>query len=80
MSIQDEIFRVEGLQVNEGQAAHFGKTATESLQDAERRFLLAAVVAEVGTQIQDLWLQLGAEQFPAALSVPDIKLAYWSSK
>ena len=80
MSIADEIFRVEGLQVNDGQAEHFGKTATESVQDAERRFLKALVIAEVGEALPDLWYQLGVEQFPAALSVPDIKLAYWSSK
>ncbi len=80
MSIQDEIFRVEGLQVNEGMAAHFGRTSTESLQDAERRFLKVAVVVEVGEDLADLWFQLGVEQFPAALTVNDIKLAYWESK
>lgn len=80
MSVSDEIFRVTGLGVQDGKAAHFSKTATESVQDAELRFLKDLVIAEVGEALPDLWYQLGVEQFPAALSVPDIKLAYWSSK
>ena len=80
MTISDEIFRLHGVQVNDGMAIHFTKTDTESLQDAERRFLQALVVAEVGDALPDLWLQLGVEQFPAALTVNDVKLAYWSAE
>ncbi len=82
MSIQDEIFRVEGLQVNEGMAAHFGRTATESLQDAEIRWLLAKAENSGTTDevIADLWFTfLSVAGFgPGTLN--DMKLAYWKAQ
>jgi len=80
MSIQDAIFAVEGLQVNEGMAAHFARTATESLQDAELRWLNETVVGGPVLSIADGWHALGAEQFAGLNHINDIKLAYWLSK
>lgn len=76
MSIQDEIFRVTGLGVSDGQAAHFSKTTTESLQDAESRFLFAQVGVTVLGTIEDMWIELAG--VAGANSVNDAKLAYWS--
>jgi len=74
MGIQDEIFRVTGLQVNDGLAVHFGKTATESLQDAERRWLLAQPGVTGGT-INDMWIQ-----FAGPGQINDAKLKYWNAQ
>lgn len=77
MSIGDEIFRVTGLSYNEGLAVHFGRLKTESLQDAERRFLLPQDGVTGGTN-QDMWIQWLTPSFgPGAIN--DLKLAYWSS-
>jgi len=80
MSIQDEIFRVEGLQVNEGMAQHFGRTSTESLQDAELRWLNEQLLGDEVFTAADGWLAFASEQFPTAVNINDVKLAYWSSK
>lgn len=80
-TIQDEIFRVEGLQINDGLAVHFAKTATESLQDAELRWLDEIVTLSTVVDIQDGWIALNAEQgLTSSNDINDIKLAYWSSK
>lgn len=80
MSIQDEIFRVTSKQVNDGLSEHFGRTTTESVQDAERRFLQAAVTTEVGDHLADLWYQYNVEQaFTTSNDIAEIKLAYWQS-
>ncbi len=79
MSINDEILRVTGgPTVNDGLATFFSKTATETVQDAEQRFLIAEVGA-VGQSINDLWYTwLRSQAFTGALN--DMKLAYWKSK
>ncbi len=57
MSVQDEILRATGgPTVNDGLRTWFGATASETLQDAERRWLLAQPGAICGT-INDLWMQ-----------------------
>lgn len=54
-SLNDLILQATGgPTINDGLSAWFNKTSNESLQDAERRFLLAATGAE-GTS-NDLWL------------------------
>ena len=78
MSVQDEIYRVTGLGVNDGQAAHFGKTPTESLQDAELRFVNSLLITEQ-EQINDAWKQLGKESGAFSAAVPGIKLEYWQN-
>jgi phospholipase C len=73
MTIQDEIFRVTGLQVNDGLAVHFAKTDTESLQDAEHRWLIEQ--GATAGQINDMWIEaFGAGQ------INDVKLAYWKTQ
>lgn len=73
MSVSDEIFRVTGLGVQDGKAAHFSKTATESVQDAELRFLKAA--GATSDQINDAWIEaFGPGQ------INDVKLAYWEGQ
>jgi hypothetical protein len=82
MTIADEVFRVEGLGVNDGKAAHYNIQPGESLQDAEFRWLDAQ--AGVATaQLQDMWFQFLSLQgfdLPNAVSVPDMRLLYWKSK
>jgi hypothetical protein len=73
MSIQDEIFRVTGLQVNDGLAVHFSKTVDESLQDAERRWLTAT-----GDETnQDAWIRVHGG---GVGDINDVKLAYWEGQ
>ncbi len=79
-TIADEIFRVTGLGVNDGQALQFGRLENESLQDAELRFLNQELIGDEVFTIQDGWTAFAAEQFPEAVQINDIKLAYWSSK
>jgi len=77
---QDEVQRVYETPYNDALSRHFSRTASESLQDAERRFLLAAVTTPVGTQLSDLWRQYNAEQaFTSSNHVNDIKLEYWKT-
>ena len=76
MSIQDEILRATGgPTVNDGLAVHFGKTATESLQDAERRWLGGDEALAPVQQLNDLWI---ANYGPGQIN--DVKLAYWSGQ
>lgn len=74
-SLQDEILRVTGgPTVNEGLASHFGKTASESLQDAERRWLNAVPQSSAFASIADMW-----DEFLAGSgSLNDRKFIYWS--
>ncbi len=81
-TIQDEILRVTGgPTMQDGLATFYAKTADESLQDAELRFLKATVISAVGNAIADLWIQISAEQaLTPSGHVNDIKLAFWESK
>lgn len=78
MTIQDEIRRATGATtVNDGLSAHFSRTTSESLQDAESRFLLAQVAVTSLASIADMW-----HTFLRAAghtgSINDMKLQYWS--
>lgn len=75
-ALNDEIRRATGLPINDGLAAHFSKTATESMQDAEHRFLLAQVAVVVSAAVADMWyVYLRSLGHTGALN--DMKLAYW---
>lgn len=75
-TLNDEILRATGATtVNDGLATHYGKTATESLQDAEARWLFSQPAVTVKTTINDMWVQ-----FQGAGQINDLKLAYWSAQ
>ena len=76
MNINDEIVRATGgPTVNEGLSTWFSRTATETLGDAERRWLFNQVGAAGGT-LSDLWYAvLRAAGHTGSLN--DMKLAYW---
>jgi len=81
-TLNDEILRATGgPTINDGLSTFFSRTATESLQDAEQRFLLATVIAAEGNAIADLWHQVNLEQaLSPSNQLNDIKLAFWTSK
>ena len=65
-----------GPTINDGLATHFGKTASESLQDAEYRFLVEGGAAS--GQLNDMWLTvLNENGFEG--SINDAKLAFWKA-
>ena len=75
-TLNDEIVRATGgPTLNEGLAAHFSRTAEETLGDAERRWLLTQTGAAGGT-IGDLWYAVLRAAGHTG-SVNDMKLAYW---
>ena len=72
----DIILATGGPTVNEGLSTWFSRTATETLGDAERRWLLAQVGAAGGT-ISDLWYAvLRAAGHTGSLN--DMKKSYWN--
>jgi len=80
--INDEVLRVTGgPTVQDGQAVHFSKTATESIQDAELRWLNEQILSpdEVFT-IADAWFVFAEEQLIGGGHINDIQLGYWRSK
>jgi len=79
MTISDEVFRVTGLGSNDGQAEHYGRTTSESLEDAELRFVNALLTTKQA-HVNDAWFQLGKEQVFASAQINDIKLEYWEGQ
>lgn len=73
-TLNDEILRATtGPTVNEGLSSHFSRTASESLQDAERRWLAAVPQSATPASIADMW----DEFLPLSGSLNDRKLTYW---
>ncbi len=73
-SIDDEILRATGgPTIQAGLALHFSRTTSESLQDAERRWLGEAPQNSVDASIADMW----NEFLPGTGSLSDRKLTYW---
>jgi len=72
--LNDEILRVTGgATVNDGLASWYSKTDTESINDAEFRWLGEQLAT--GNTINDRWVDLtGGPQ------INDGKLAYWSAQ
>jgi predicted ATPase len=80
-TLNDEILRATGgPTVNDGLATFFSKTATESLQDAEARWLLSDVSVTKRQANQDMWYVFLRNQGFGPGSVNDMKLKYWASK
>ncbi len=81
MQINDEILRATGgPTINDGLASWYGMTASETLNDAEMRWLLSQAGTTTGT-INDLWFEFlsnAPNSFTGALN--DMKLLYWSSQ
>lgn len=78
-SLQDEILRATGgPALATGLASWFGRTSNESLQDAERRFLLAFPATSTGTNA-DLWFQY-LRSLGHTGGIPNMKLQYWSGQ
>lgn len=78
-ALNDEIKRATGgATVNEGLSSWYTRTATESLNDAEHRWLLAQAATTSGAN-NDLWHEfLRAAAYTG--SVNDMKLAYWKAQ
>ena len=72
--LNDEILRVTGgPTVNDGLSDYFARTTTESLNDAESRWLFSQGGVTVLANVNDMWMELlGPGQ------INDLKLAYWS--
>lgn len=78
-TLNDEIRRATGGgAVNDGLRSWFSAVSTESLEDAERRWLLAFPATSTGTN-EDLWMQyLGSLAYTGALN--DRLLQYWTAQ
>jgi hypothetical protein len=76
-TLNDEILRATGgATVNEGLASWYSKTASESLNDAEARWLFSQVAVTTYASVQDMWKQfLGGSG-----ALPDLLFSYWSSQ
>ena len=73
-SIDDEILRATGgPTIQAGLASHFSRTTSESLQDAERRWLNAPPQSSAFASTADMW----NEFLPGSGSLSDRKLTYW---
>jgi hypothetical protein len=79
MSVNDQIMLATGgPTINEGLSTWYSRTASETLDDAERRWLLTQVGA-VGRSTGDLWYTvLRAAGHTGSLN--DMKLAYWTTE
>ena len=79
-TINDEVVRATGGSTfNEGLAIWFTRTAAESLQDAESRWLFSQVAVTVLGPINDMWFTfLRAGGFTGTLT--DMKHQYWSAQ
>jgi len=77
-TLNGEILRATGgPTINEGLSTWFGRTVAESLQDAERRWLIAQ--GAPATQRNDMWFfVLRGLLYTGALN--DMLLAYWTSQ
>lgn len=78
MQVNDEILRATGgPTINDGLSTWFARTSTESLNDAEYRWLLAKPT--VAATINDMWFEfLRTSLFTGSLN--DMKLAYWTAQ
>ena len=71
--VADEIYRVYGTDLASALATHFSKTASESLQDAEHRWLVAQ--GGSGGAIDDMWVEV----FGGG-TVTQAMLAHWTTQ
>ena len=80
-TLNDEIIRATGgPTLNEGLASWFSATSTESIKDAEYRWLLAQATTSSGS-ISDLWDQfLRALPYSYTGTLNDMKYLYWSAQ
>ncbi len=78
-ALNDEIKRATGgATVNEGLSSWFSRTASESLDDAERRWLLAFPATSSGTN-GDLWYEyLRSLTYTGSLN--DMMITYWKAQ
>ena len=68
-----------GNNIQDGLAIFFSKTSTESLQDAEKRWLLEAPQSATPGTIQDMWYEVtGNLGHTGALM--DRLLKYWNTQ
>jgi len=79
MALAHEIIRATGgPTVMEGLSTWYGRTSTESLNDAEYRWLDAQIGVD-STNLNDMWFQyLGSLGHTGALN--DRKLKYWAAQ
>ena len=78
-NINDEIKRAtSGATVNDGLSTWYTRTAGESLNDAERRWLLAFAATSAGPN-KDLWYDY-LRSLGHTGSLNDMKLAYWTAQ
>ena len=72
--LNDEILRATGAAtINDGLSTWFSRTASESLNDAESRWLLSQVAVTALSDINSMWVQFQG----GSGHVSDLKLAYW---
>ena len=77
-TLNDEILRATGgPSVNDGLRSWFSALASETLQDAERRWLGEEGAPPAGKTISDQWIVL-LNATPGTLN--DKQLAYWSAQ
>lgn len=83
-TLHDEIKRATGgLTVNEGLSDWFSRTATESLKDAEARWLFAQVTVLTYGHINDMWREFLLPVYgllAGSEDLNDMKFAYWSAQ
>ncbi len=79
--INDEILRATAAStINAGLSTWFTRTTSESLNDAEHRWLLAQATTAIAS-INDMWDQfLRAAPYNYTGSLNDMKLLYWTSQ
>ena len=76
MHINDAILQATGgATINEGLASWFSKTADESLQDAEARWLFSHPRVTELTTLNDMWYQF----LSGTGHIDDLKLQYWTA-
>lgn len=77
--LNDEIVRATGgPTLNGGLALWYSKTASESLQDAEARWLFSQAAVTALEKNQDMWFKFLDVTYDGTLN--DMKLAYWSAQ
>lgn len=78
-TLGDNIKRATGgTTINDGLSSWFSRTASESLNDAERRWLLSQAATTAGAN-NDLWYQFLRDALYTG-SLNDMKLAYWKAQ
>ena len=81
MNLNDAILAATGgPTVNDGMASFFSKTATENLNDAQRRWLEAKPTVTPGKPLNDMWHEYLRKYstMPAHIrQLNDMKLYFW---